>query len=86
MLFKFFAIVLIFPVIAFVLVLIKSLVEYKRFPNRQYNIVASNQGIPSIIHENASKEISESIKGAEKAFEEAGIKNFSVDDFLDSLR
>lgn len=66
-------------------VLFKSLKVYKNAPMVQNNISETSKGILSIIHENNSKKVSESIKGAEKALKTAEINNFSIDIFFNSL-
>ena len=49
------------------------------------NAVETEIGIESIKHENASKQVSECIKDAEKALVSANVNHFSADAFLNSL-
>ena len=77
--------VFIIVLFAFVVVATKAYSGYKIAPFAQNNILETVKGIPSIAHENASKRISESINGAEKALENAKVSDFSVDSFLNTF-
>lgn len=66
-------------------VLFKSLKTYKNAPMMQSNIFQTSKGILSIIHENNSKKVSESIEGAEKTLKAVKVDDFSIDSFFDSL-
>lgn len=76
--------IIVFLVIVTVVIL-RSNSIYKKNPLGKSNIKASSDGLLSIIHENNSKTVSDSVKGAEEALKMVTVRNDSIDVFLKSL-